>query len=150
MGKVDWRAQVLIPVILYMLSDNLTISLTSSTSPKAMILRFTWYLKPDSSQIILGNDWDLRISLRSLGISLCFKEVIVAILEQVRVILVLGISPDHWGFLCVSKTHCDESDPSGKHIRVPIIRLFFLYSHLPIHVFPLLISHCSCLSRLWP
>ena len=38
MGKVDWRAQVLIP-ILYMLSNTLTINLTSPTSPKAMILR---------------------------------------------------------------------------------------------------------------
>ena len=51
MGKVDWRTQVLIPIP-YMLSNNLTINLTSSTSPNAMILRLNWSLKPDSSQII--------------------------------------------------------------------------------------------------
>ena len=72
MGKVDWRAQVLIP-ILYMLSNNLTISLTSSTSPKAMILCFSWYLKPDSSRIIWG------------------------------MIGTWGFLSDCWGFLCVSR-----------------------------------------------
>ena len=35
MGKVDWRAQVLIP-ILYMLSNTLTINLASPTSFKAL------------------------------------------------------------------------------------------------------------------
>ena len=42
-----------------------------------------------------------------------------------------GFPPNHWGFLCVSQVHCDESDPSGKHIRVPIVRLSF-----PIPFFP--------------
>ena len=51
MGKVDWRTQALIP-ILYMLSNNLTISLTSPTSFNAMTLRLNWYLKLDSFQII--------------------------------------------------------------------------------------------------
>ena len=76
MGKVNWRAQVLIP-ILYMLSNNLTISLTSPTSPSAVTLRLNWYMKPDCSTDHLRDDLDLGISPKSLGISLCFKESFV-------------------------------------------------------------------------
>ena len=91
MGKVIWEVQVLIP-ILYMLSNTLTINYTSPTSPKAMTLRFSWHMKPKTSTDHLRNDLDLGISLKSVGISQCFKEAIVAILGQVRVILVMGIS----------------------------------------------------------
>ena len=101
MGKVNWRAQVLIP-ILYMLSNNLTISLPSPTSPNAMTLHLNWYLKPDNSTDHLRNDLDLGISPRSLGISPCFKEAIVATLGQVRVILVMGIS------LCFREVICGD------------------------------------------
>ena len=56
-----------------------------------MTLRLSWHLKPKTSTDHLRNDLDLGISLKSVGISQCFKEAIVAILGQVRVILVMGI-----------------------------------------------------------
>ena len=58
-----------------------------------MTLRLSRHLKPNTSTDHLRNDLDLGISLKSVGISQCFKEAIVTILGQVRVILVMGISP---------------------------------------------------------
>ena len=80
-----------------MLSNTSTINLTSPTSPKAMILCLSWHMKPNSSTDHLRDDLDLGISFKSMGISLCFKEAIVAVLGQVRVILVMGISPRSLG-----------------------------------------------------
>ena len=79
MGKVDWRAQVLIPIP-YMLSNTLTINLAHPTSPKALTPCLSWHLKPNASTDHLRDDLNLGISCRSMGISLCFKEVIVTIL----------------------------------------------------------------------
>ena len=106
MGKVVWEVRVLIPIP-YMLSNTLTINYTSPTSPKAMALRLSWHLKPKTSTDHLRNDLDLGISLKSVGISQCFKEAIVAILGQVRVILVMGISPRSLGIsLCFKEVIC--------------------------------------------
>ena len=105
MGKVDWRAQVLIP-ILYMLSNTLTINLASPTSPKALTPHLLWHLKPKASTDHLRDDLDLGISCRSMGISLCFKEVIVVILGQVGVVLVMGIPPRSLGISLGFKGRC--------------------------------------------
>ena len=108
MGKVNWRAQVLIPIP-YMLSNTLTINLTSPTSPKALILHLSWHLKPNAFTDHLRDDLNLGISCRSMGISLCFKEVIAVILGQVRVVLVVGISPRSLGIsLCFREVICGD------------------------------------------
>ena len=74
-----------------------------------MTLRLSWHLKPNTSTDHLRNDLGLGISLRSVGISQCFKEAIVAILGQVRVILVMGISPRSLGIsLCFKQVICGD------------------------------------------
>ena len=74
-----------------------------------MTLRLSWHLKPITSTDHLRNDLDLGISLKSVGISQCFKEAIVAILGQVRVILVMGISPGSLGIsLCFKEVICGD------------------------------------------
>ena len=82
MGKVVWKAQVLIP-ILYMLSNTLTIILQVLQGLGLCYFVSFPGLRAHSLQGLLGNDLGLGISLRSLGISPSIREAIVVTLGQV-------------------------------------------------------------------
>ena len=74
-----------------------------------MTFHLSQHLKPNTSTDPLRNDLDLGDFLKLVGISQCFKEAIVAILGQVRVVLVMGISPRSLGIsLCFKEVICGD------------------------------------------